>query len=269
MEFEAAGKLERQVVIVTGAASGIGRSCALSLAETGFAVAGIDIDTKGLDSLDRECAAITGAVPILTEVLNVRDPGDMGRMAEVVLSRFGRIDALIAAAGILRPPGSGPKTVVDMSLEDWDAVLDINLKGVFLSNRAVLPWMIKQHHGQIVNLSSAAGRRGAAFDSAYCASKFGIIGFTESLAEEVRQYGVRVFSVLPAAVDTPLWKQNGPIACPVDALPPSRVAELILYLLRLPEDTVLLNVQISPFRSRRSNVPRKRVTPVAAAQDRG
>jgi NAD(P)-dependent dehydrogenase (short-subunit alcohol dehydrogenase family) len=187
-------------------------------------------------------------------VLDVRRELDMEAMARQTIDHFGRIDVLVASAGILRPKDSGPKCIVDMSTAEWEAVLDTNLKGMFLSNRAVLPTMISQRNGSIVNISSVAGRVGRAYDSAYCASKFGVIGLSEALAEEVRQYNVRVQVVLPDAVDTPLWIQNGPTPRPPNILPAARVAELIVCLLTLPNDTMLVNPIIAPFQTRRRKI---------------
>jgi NAD(P)-dependent dehydrogenase (short-subunit alcohol dehydrogenase family) len=136
-------------------------------------------------------------------------------------------------------------------LQEWGAVIDTNLKGTFLCNRAVLPIMIKQRGGQIINISSTSGLKGRAFDSVYCASKFGIIGLSEALSEEVRQYGIRVHVVLPDAVDTPIWEQNAPVRAPEDSLSPERIASVITYLVGLPGDTVLENLVIRPLRTRR------------------
>jgi 3-oxoacyl-[acyl-carrier protein] reductase len=144
------------------------------------------------------------------------------------------------------------KTAVEMSLADWQVVLEVNLTGTFLSNRAVLPTMMTQKQGDIINISSVSGREGKAFDTAYCASKFGIIGLTESISEEVSAYGIRVQALLPDAVDTPLWDQNGAQAIKAQhTLPPERVAEFILYLLALPRDAMLLNPIIAPLKTRK------------------
>jgi NAD(P)-dependent dehydrogenase (short-subunit alcohol dehydrogenase family) len=147
--------------------------------------------------------------------------------------------------------------MAELSVAEWDEVLATNLKGTFLSNRAVLATMIENRSGQIVNLSSAAGRQGRPLDSAYCASKFGVIGLSESVAQEVSRYGIKVHVVLPSAVDTPLWRQNGPVPRPDEILPPDRVAELIVHLLTLPEDTILFEPVIAPFQSRRRDRSRK------------
>jgi NAD(P)-dependent dehydrogenase (short-subunit alcohol dehydrogenase family) len=172
-------------------------------------------------------------------------------MAQKTLERFGRIDCLVASAGILRVGGS-LKTIADTSLDDWNAVIETNLTGVFLSNQAVLTAMMEQKQGDIVNISSTSGKQGRPFDGPYSASKFGIIGLSESLAEEVSSHGVRVQTVLPDAVETPFWDQNGPAALkPVNVLPPDRVAEFILFLMDLPRDTYLPNPVIAPMKQRR------------------
>jgi 3-oxoacyl-[acyl-carrier protein] reductase len=179
--------------------------------------------------------------------LDVRKEGDMEEMALRTFERYGRIDVLVACAGILR--GGSPKTVTEMPVAEWDLVVETNLKGVFLSNRAVLPMMVKQGNGVIVNISSTSGRRGLAYDSAYCASKFGVIGFSEALAEEMRPRGVKVHVVLPGTVDTPIWNQNAPLPNISATLPPERVADLILYLLGQSEDATLIDIGIIPFQN--------------------
>jgi len=187
----------------------------------------------------------------------------MEEMVRRTVAHFGQIDILITSAGILRAKGRGPRLVAEMPTSEWDEVIETNLKGVFLSNHAVLSTMIKQRRGQIVNISSTSGRQGRAYDSAYCASKFGVIGLSEALAQELLQYNIRVHVILPDAVDTPLWHQNGPIPRPVGALPASRVADLIVYLLTLPGDCVLVNPVIAPFRTRR-----RRAQPGGGATER-
>ena len=189
-------------------------------------------------------------IAALALALDVTSERDMSEMARRALEQFGRIDVLIACAGILRGRGSLPKPVTEVSSQEWDEVLDTNLKGVFLSNRAVLPVMISQRSGNIINVSSTAGLQGRAHDGPYCASKFGVIGLSQAVAEEVRYSGVRVQVVLPDAVDTPIWEQNGSIR-PEHALAPQRVADLILYLVTLPDDTVVLAPVIAPLRTRR------------------
>ena len=140
----------------------------------------------------------------------------------------------------------GACTRPPIRVDEWNRILNTNLTGTFLSNRAVLPVMLRQRSGLIVNLSSLSGRRGYAFDAAYCASKFALIGMTEALADELRPRGVRACVVLPGAIDTGMWNQNGGIPRPAYLLPASRVAGLIAFLAGLPADTQCLEFAIEP-----------------------
>jgi NAD(P)-dependent dehydrogenase (short-subunit alcohol dehydrogenase family) len=127
----------------------------------------------------------------------VRDEAAVDRAVTSTLERFGRIDVLINSAGL-----SLNGEVDGYSLEDWRAVIDTNLTGTFLACRAVAPAMKRQGGGQIINISSGAGRNGIKEMAAYCASKFGVIGFTESFALEVRNQNIRVSALLPGSVAT-------------------------------------------------------------------
>ena len=250
MMTQAPRRLANHVAVVTGGSSGIGRAVCQAIAREGAAVAVVGTDRGRIDetvaSLAEPANRSASHLPL---ALDVRSEDDMRRMADLVVERFARIDILVACAGILRPPGGMPKPLVKVSVGEWDQILDTNLKGVFLSNRAVLPAMIAQRRGTIINLSSVSGLRGRAHDAPYCASKFGIIGLTQSLAEEVRGHSIRVELVLPDAVATPIWRQNGPVPMPAHALAPERVADLVRFMLTEPEDTVLVAPVIAPFAS--------------------
>jgi NAD(P)-dependent dehydrogenase (short-subunit alcohol dehydrogenase family) len=249
---EVPGPLHDQVAIVTGGGGGIGRATCLALARGGARVVVVDVDPERLAATVEAVERLGGGRGTLGLPLDVSREPDMEEMARRALDTFGRIDILVACAGILRGRGvKAPRPLVQVTCEEWDSVIGVNLKGTFLSDRAVLPAMIRQRRGQILNVSSTSGRQGRAFDAVYCASKFGVVGLSESLAEEVRHYGIRVQVVLPDAVDTPLWQQNGPIGPPPDALTPERVADLLTYMLSLPEDAVLQGPVIAPFRGRR------------------
>jgi len=237
--------LEGRCVIVTGASGGIGSACARLFAAHGAKLALVDRDAARLSALAAEIGA-----DALTLVLDVSSEGDMAQMASGTLQRFGTIDALVAAAGILRTGGQ-PRTVIETSYEEWRTVIEVNLTGTFLSNRAVLAAMLQQGYGDIVNISSTSGRQGRAFDAPYAASKFGIVGLSESLAEEVSRRGIRVQTLLPDAVRTTLWDQSGTTALkPPHMLSPDRVAEFVLYLITLPRDAFLLNPVLYPLQVR-------------------
>jgi 3-oxoacyl-[acyl-carrier protein] reductase len=249
--MEQKNQLSGQTAVVTGGASGIGKATCLDFARAGANVAVVDIDEEGvqrtIEQLDKE----GGDNRAIGLVLSVCDNRNMDEMVRKTLDGFGRIDVLVSCAAILRPKGTSPKQLSTMTTEEWDAVLNTNLRGTFLANRAVLPTMIAQRKGHIINISSTSGRQGRAYDSAYCASKFGIIGLTESLAEEVRQHNIKVNAVLPDAVDTPLWRQNSPMPPPSDLLSPASIANFIMYLVNMPEDVTLVNPIITSFRTRR------------------
>jgi NAD(P)-dependent dehydrogenase (short-subunit alcohol dehydrogenase family) len=182
-------------------------------------------------------------------LLDVGSEEDMEEMRHKTLARFGKIDILVASAGIWRGPWKAkslPSPVATLSVDEWDEVLRTNLRGIFLSNRAVISAMMAQHRGTIINISSSpGGLYGNPYASAYCASKFGVIGLSQALAEEVSDYGVKVYVVLPDRVDTPMLGLLGRSRLG-ESLPPGRVAEFVRYLLMLPDDTILCSPLIAP-----------------------
>lgn len=249
-QTEARGLLGDQVAVVTGGGSGIGLATSLRLAREGARVVVVDLDPARAEAAAKRIAE-EGFPDALAIGADVRREEDVSAMAARALERFGRIDILVHCAGIIRASKGNPRTVADLDTQEWDDVIGTNLRGTFLANRAVLPAMIRRRGGSIVNISSTSGRQGFAFAAAYCASKFGVIGFSESLAEEVRSFGIKVQVVCPGAVDTPLWDQNQSINAPGHALPAERVADLIAYMVTLPPDAILQNVVIMPFKTRR------------------
>lgn len=242
--------LTDKVIIITGGTGGIGLATAQAVVAEGGSVVICDVNSDRLSECVAAVAEESSPEQVQGIQVDVRNEVDTKRMADETLERFGRLDGLVAAAGILRKPGTPPKQLTKVSSDEWDQVIETNLKGIFLTNRAVLPAMIAQRSGSVINISSVSGLRGRAHDGPYCASKFGVIGLTQSVAEEVRGYGVKVMSVLPDAIDTPMWQQNHPIPPPSESLPPQRVAELILYLLKQPADTILVGPVIAPLGAR-------------------
>lgn len=252
----AARDLRGKVVVVTGGSGGIGLATARAAAELGASVVVADLDAARVAAVATEVEQ-AGAAACLGVAIDVRREEDHERLVKSVLERFGRIDALIVCAGILRKRGTPPKVLVDVGTDEWDDVIAINLKGVFLSNRAVLPTMIAQRSGTIINLSSVQGLQGRAYDGPYCASKFGVIGLSQAVADEVRSYGIKVQALMPAAVATPMWEQNLPAPMPGDAIPPERVADLIVFMLLQPEDTMIVGPVIAPLGARKRKAAAK------------
>jgi NAD(P)-dependent dehydrogenase (short-subunit alcohol dehydrogenase family) len=245
------GRLRGQIAIVTGGSSGIGRATCMALAREGAFVVVVGQTPARMTGTVAELERVLGAGGSLGLVLDVRLEADMEEMARQTIARFGRVDIMIACAGVGGGKHSGrllPYPVAQMPTQEWDEVVDTNLKGVFLSNRAVLPAMISQRSGSIINISSArGGRHGSPYAAAYCASKFGVVGFSESLAEEVRPFGIKVQVVLPDATDTPILGGGEAASLFGRTLPPARVGDFIVHLLSLPEDTILLHSIIAPF----------------------
>lgn len=244
-----------KVIVVTGATGGIGRAAALALASEGAKVVAAGRDREKLDALGKELGAACKAEAFMTVECDVTGEDSLASMIEAVLSKFGRIDGLVASAGVGRSrhaKGLFPVETARLPLREWDDVLAANLTGVFLSNRAVLPAMLKQGSGTIVNISSyPAGVKGQPFAPAYSASKFGVIGLSESLAEELRPRGIKVHVLLPGLTDTPMTSGTALGSKFGKALRPESVADLIIYLLSLPDDTSLGNTVLTPFRTRK------------------
>jgi NAD(P)-dependent dehydrogenase (short-subunit alcohol dehydrogenase family) len=193
--------LDSKVAIVTGAAQGIGRAIAETLAEHGANVVVADIRSADAEAVaqgiisnsDRQAMALH---------LDVTDRASVERMVESAVASFGRVDILVNNAGILRP-----HLIIDFPEEDWDAIFAVNVKGVFLCSQAVARQMIKQGTGgSIINISSASGKKADREESAYCASKSAVIGFTRCLALELGQYGIRANGICPGATDTQMLR---------------------------------------------------------------
>lgn len=237
-------------VVVTGAASGIGLAAAQMLQEHGARILVADLRQERVDETVTALNARPGP-SVIGLACDIRNAESCESMATTADRQLGAIDALVHCAGILRPPGGRPRPLFDLDLAEYDSVVGTNLKGTFLVNRAVLRHMLPRKAGHILNISSTSGRRGRALDALYSASKAGVIGLTESIADEVRAFGIRVDTLLPDAVDTPLWKQNGPLPlAPPGSISARRIAALILLSLSLPADTVCENMTIMPFKTR-------------------
>ncbi|MCS7055732.1 MAG: SDR family oxidoreductase [Thermoflexales bacterium] len=196
-----------QVVVVTGAAHGIGRACALRFAQEGANVACLDVDDAGNSATAEACRRY--GVGTIALHCDVSRESDVAFDIAQVMSRWGRIDALIAAAGIYTGG-----LLSEVTLQQWQRLLEINLTGVFLCNRAVAPIMIQQRSGSIINISSMSGKTSWAGTHEYSASKSGVIGLTRSVAMELAPYGITVNAVCPGNTKTELVlraaRQNAP-----------------------------------------------------------
>lgn len=192
-----ADRFKGQVAIVTGGASGVGREVAARLTQEGAKVVLWDMNADAL----AEAKAATGAVDAVE--LDVTDADAVQAAADAVADTLGRVDVLIASAGIT----GATVPVQEFPLDSWRRVIDINLNGLFYCCRAVIPHMLKNDYGRIVNVSSVAGKEGNPNASAYSASKAGVIGFTKSLGKELARTGIRVNALTPATFKSPILEQ--------------------------------------------------------------
>ena len=198
-----------KVAIVTGAGKGIGRATALALAEAGASVVLAGVRDESIGQVRDEISKKGGqAFAVRTDVAKWEDAE---RMAGAALERYGRIDILVNNAGIDKIDKGGRQfTIADMEDADWDMVLGVNLKGEFHCAKAVMPAMMKQKWGRIVNVSSSLGITAAFGTAPYCASKAGIINFTKLLARQMGPYNVCVNCVAPGMVRTPMQQYTPP-----------------------------------------------------------
>jgi len=185
-----------KAALVTGGGRGIGRETAILLSKKGLNVIICSRTQKEIDSAVKEIKSI-GYGQIIGRKCDVSVYSQVNNLVNEALEIYGRIDVLINNAGI-----TYVKKLIDTSEEQWDHTLDVNLKGAFLLCKVIVPHMIKNNCGVIINVSSGAGKVGFEDISAYCASKFGMIGLTESLAREVANYNIRVMTICPGEVAT-------------------------------------------------------------------
>jgi 3-oxoacyl-[acyl-carrier protein] reductase len=217
-------RLTDKVAIVTGGSRGIGKATCLAFAREGAKVAVVGRNEPDCGKVAALIAAEGGvAIPVRADV---SVEADVAAMAKAVKQEFGRIDILVNNAGVNIPY----KTVVELSLEEWNRVVATNLTGTFLCCRAVVPVMMAQGYGRIVNISSIGGRSGAAGRTPYRPTKAALINFTECLAAEVKGYGIDVNAVCPGPTDTDMMRNLTGGNLPAYVMPAEEIAAVILYL---------------------------------------
>ncbi len=192
-----------RTVIVTGAARGIGVAVAGRLAAQGDRIVLNDIDPAALAETADALARLGHAV--VASPGDVSDPAAVSALVRTALNRFGRIDALVNNAGI----GGTGKGLLELTLDDWQRMLAVDLTSVFLTCQAVLPTMLAQGRGRIVNISSVSALMGVAGSTHYTAAKAGVIGFSKSVAREMAPHGINVNVVAPGLIDTDMARSRG------------------------------------------------------------
>jgi len=230
--------LEHKSAIITGAGRGIGKAIALALAKEGANVvlaartrSEIETLANEIDARGQRAIAISTDVAVESEV---------DSLVKIAVERYGTVDILINNAGI----GSFA-TVADLPVEQFDRMWEINMRGVFLATRAVLPHMTKQRSGDILNLASLAGRNAFVGGGGYCATKWALVGFARCLMLEVRESNIRVITLCPGSVDTGFgdhaeWRTSAGIPKPED------IAQVALDTLLMPRHVMVSEVDIRP-----------------------
>jgi 3-oxoacyl-[acyl-carrier protein] reductase len=236
---ESGKPLSGHVVLVTGGSRGIGKAIAKKLAQLGSAVGLCGRDTGALEAAARELAKFSSRV--LTHRTDVTKAGEVSALVRVTEDKLGAITVLINNAGIGNP---GFGAVQEKSEADWDAVLDTNLKSAFLVSRAVAPLMIQRCRGDIINISSLAGKNTFAGGGLYCASKWGLMGLTGCMAEDLRVHGIRVSVICPGSVATE-FSGRGP-KDPSKVLTADDVAHAVAMVLLQEPQSFISEVHLRP-----------------------
>jgi NAD(P)-dependent dehydrogenase (short-subunit alcohol dehydrogenase family) len=233
--------LEKKVAIVTGAGRGIGKAVSVALARAGCRVVLAARTREQIETVQLEIISQGGHALALPADLTVDE--DIQRLVEATQTKWGAADILINNAGWgKRAP------VVGASLTDWDQTFRLNLRAPMVLAKALLPNMIAKGEGAVINIGSVSGKTGEANGAAYSASKFGLIGFTQSLYEEVREHGIKVAVILPGFVDTPLIPPNRQLDRS-KMIQADDIAQTVLFVLTSPATSCPVEITVRPQRT--------------------
>ncbi len=227
--------LTGQVTLVTGAGSGLGAATSRLLAEHGARVVLADIDKEAASEVAEEY----GGRPLY---MDLTDPGSIEGGVADVLGTEGRIDVLVNAAGL-----DFIRSASELTLEEWDNVVNVNLRAPWLLAKLVMPHMMERGSGQILNVASTAAKKGWENAAAYASSKHGLLGLTQVLHAEGRKRGVRAMAIVPGGMRTNFFKALDPPPPPENLQPPETVARSILFMISQPLDSVIHELVVTPM----------------------
>ena len=233
--------LKNKVAIVTGGGQGLGKTIVEALAEAGCIVALADIKEEQVQAVEKELK--DKALQAKAYKLDVTNDQNITEVIQAVQNEFGHIDILVNNAGI-----DVTKSVDEITVEEFDRVIRVNLRGGFVMSKTVLPYLEKNGRGHIVNITSTAAKRAWPNASAYHASKWGLLGLTYALYTEAREKNVKVSAVIPGGMRTPFILERFPDT-PLDKLQdPKNVAEVVRFVLSQPDETIIPEVMVIPLK---------------------
>lgn len=231
-------RLKGSVALVTGAGRGIGKAISRSLAAEGAHVVLAARSTAEIEAVAAECRAEgVDALAIRTDMAN---PDDVKNFVHSAVDRFGKIDILVNNAGI-----GFFKPVISLSLQEFDSMWNVNMRGVFLAVREVLPWMMKASSGCIINIGSLAGKNAVKDGAAYAGTKWALRGFSSSLMLEVREKNIRVVTIFPGSVDTSFRRET---RSGKSITQPEDVAAAVIFAATVPSRSMVSELDVRPTR---------------------
>lgn len=217
------GKLDGKTALITGGGRGIGRAIALALAGEACNVAIASRTGSEIQQVAGEIEKLGGKVMAITT--DISKPEDVDQMIDKTIETFGNLDIFVSNAGV-----AIFKPFLELTLEDWDKTMDINLRGAFLCAKKVAQIMVKQHSGTIITICSSASKKTYPNQMAYVASKHGLLGLTKSLNIELKSYGIKVHAICPGGVDTKLTNDARPETDRSEWMQPEDIAHVVLML---------------------------------------
>lgn len=232
--------IEGKVALVTGGGSGLGEAVASLLAREGAAVAVVDVSSDRAEAVATRLREAGGKAIALAA--DVSDPEQVANSVDAIMKSFGRIDFVINNAGT-----DYVLPISEMTVEQFDRVIDVNLRGAFLFAKAVLPIMQRQGGGHFVNVASTAAKRAWANASAYHASKWGLLGFTRALGVEGRPHRIKATALVPGGMRTHFFDRLDPPPDPTNLQDPLNVARAILFVLSQPVESAVQEVIVTPL----------------------
>jgi NADP-dependent 3-hydroxy acid dehydrogenase YdfG len=230
-----------KVILVTGGGQGLGAAICRTMAEDGAKVIAADVNDAKLESIVNEITDSGGNIK--SYKMNVGDEKNVEEVISEIIDEYGHIDAVINNAGI-----DFTKSIEEISYEEWNKVIQVNLTGPFNVSKAVYPFMKKNGSGHIVNITSTAAKRAWPNASAYHASKWGLLGFSHALHSEARKDNIKVTALVAGGMQTPFILERFPEVDPNVLQDPKNVAETIKYILCQPAASVIPEVMVIPMR---------------------